>query len=142
MASNLMDTPKGKTRMFEEEVMKLPGMGFWSSEESSSKDRKEILSKVRQLTDAELATVFLYMGNSRRAVAYMGDAYCRLCKNEYDSVDHRLTGWHLGSQDMLTPDKKWRFPEGWEHYITVHGVAPDQPFITAASAWREERNIG
>lgn len=105
-----------------------PAIGFWEA------PGRLAAAEIGRLVDAgwaardgeERDTVLRYL----RAGAclgeghqYKGFARCRLCKQA------------LGSHDMVTPDGKWLFPEGHEHYITEHGVRPRDDFVLAAVAW-------
>ena len=52
----------------------------------------------------------------------------------------RAMGHMLGGADLITPDGKWMYPQGWEHYIEAHSVKPwDEDFIADAVAWRSSR---
>jgi len=94
-------------------------MGFWNT------DDPEEVRKHRKDKDWDLITAVLAFMNAASANAsYRGTARCRLC------------GDRLGGSDMLTPDGKWVFPAGWEHYIVQHGLAPtDDEFGSAAESW-------
>lgn len=104
-------------------------MGFWKQESSpfwkdtKRRQEREVLEARAAMTPEEVDACVRYMGYASRCAAYMGHANCRLCGEE------------LGSCDMLTPDKKWVFPEKWEHYIVLHQVRPDEQFIRDALSW-------
>ena len=107
-------------------------MGFWRRERGlfgwdAARERMaaEVVAKRGIMTQSQTDACVLYMGGAAKCAYYLGFASCRLC------------GVQLGVSDMLTPDKKWIFPEKWQHYILKHGVKPDEAFIKDAVAWRD-----
>ena len=127
-------------------------MGFWKTEwfsppsaeeqkykvgptmveyETMMETRKsEVLAKVAPMSDEELEDLVDYVANATGHTESRGFALCRIC-------DHPL-----GYKDMLTPDGKFVFPQGWEHYFLIHSVRPDEDFVAAARAWAKDRVFG
>jgi len=100
-------------------------MGFWKTD-----DPNEVLARQIPMSDQELGACLRYMMFARIRQEWRGYANCRfpLCGGK--------NGWTtLGSRDMITPDGKWVFPEKWDHYITEHGIRPDDDFVKDALAW-------
>lgn len=100
-------------------------MGFWNALDIDVPPwtRKEVERRIGVMSQREIHACPSYMNHAKACQACMGHANCRLCDRE------------LGCKDMLTPDEKWIFPEKWDHYITVHGVKPDEEFIRDALEW-------
>jgi len=105
-------------------------MGFWSCgyADSQNKRAQEALDCVNFMTKEEVSALLTYIKNSCMCESYMGFADCRVC------------GLRLGTMDMETADKKWIFPEKWEHYITEHGVRPAEEFVQDALTWTQNFN--
>jgi hypothetical protein len=107
-------------------------MGFWKERRGSFRrqdHRRRMAAEVEAtrgiMTQEQIDACMVYMGAAMKCAAYLGFASCRLC------------GEMLGTCDMLTPNKKWIFPEKWQHYILLHGVKPDAQFIRDAVSWAE-----
>ena len=100
-------------------------MGYWETERSDfSARRAEVLAHCQPLATDERTSVLAYMDAADVGISWRGSATCRLCSAR------------LGSRCMVTPDLKWRFPEGWQHYILKHDLRPTDPaFVLDAVAW-------
>jgi hypothetical protein len=121
------------------EIRKLMGLtevGFWV--EKKEDPRVEGLTWPGDFIDltwdpAERAKVVEYVKQTREdsRLAYGGMSWCRLCKETAppeDPKDNRIPKWRsLGSSDF--GDGCFVWPEGYVHYIEVHGVKPPQEFI-------------
>lgn len=130
----------------------IPGMGYWpdappSYGRDSSWDRKVqgdwiLFSYKKPMTRLELEATLAYMDSATKLVQWRGSAECRICPTmrEQGVSNRRDHVGALGSKCMLTPDEKWKFPESWQHYITVHGIRPtEEGFIKDALAWYIEK---
>ena len=112
----------------------LQSMGYWEEERFLSvlkptenpRAKQEVLEKVSLMATKERDAVLSYMNAGELGIAWMGYAGCRIC------------GEQLGTTCQMTPDKKWRFPEKWQHYIVEHNVKPDEEFIKDAMIWAEQ----
>lgn len=111
-----------------DEAQHLPMMGYWETHHMDSPDAKcqEVVKAVAPMTEPEVKALVAYMEAGEFCTQYRGSAGCRIC------------GTTLGTVDMVTPDKKWRFPEKWEHYIEAHGVRPPEAFVQDALTWHQE----
>ena len=117
----------------QKEAEKLPGMGYWTEDlfgkwigtrqQLNPQAKLEVMNKVAFLSEKELDATLAYMDAAEIGIRWMGFAGCRVC------------GTQLGTCCMVTPDKKWRFPEMWQHYIVTHSVRPDEEFIKDALEW-------
>ena len=82
---------------------------------------------------SERAKVIAYVKQTREesCLRYMGYSWCRLCAETApprDPQDRTIAPWEsLGTADY--GDGVFRWPEGYAHYIEVHGVKPPQYFI-------------
>ncbi len=89
----------------------------------------------------EARAVVAYMKAGWSALLGLGYAQCRLCPDQpsgatLDEVGRRNMPPLIGSADLIGPDGKWMYPQGWEHYIEVHSVRPwDEVFIADAVRW-------
>ena len=98
-------------------------IGFWKNNAGTEEGRNEVNSFHGSMDDAETKCIIKYIEASEKGMGYMGWASCRAC------------GDRLGSRDMSTPDGKFMFPQGYEHYILKHYVRPPEEFIRAATEW-------
>lgn len=90
-------------------------IGFWSDDE-------EPLRLVDFGWDpAERALVVEYLKNGQVDERCFGSSYCRFgC--------HGGKMWsEMGSRDFT--DGRWLWPEGYAHYLEVHGLKPPNSFI-------------
>lgn len=99
----------------------MKSVGFWESDE-------EPMTKVDFGWDpAERALVAEYLKKGEVANRWLGSAYCRMgCMNG------RMWS-EMGSRDFT--DGTWIWPEGYPHYLEVHGVKPPESFVK----WVKER---
>lgn len=97
----------------------LPGMGYFKTG-----DAAEALAWVKPMTDAEKVACIAYLKAGIPCIFWRGIAMCRVCRK-----------W-LGTTCNVTPDGKWRYPAGWEHYVEAHDVRPpDEGFVSDALSW-------
>jgi hypothetical protein len=111
--------------------------------EHKGKVRQEVLDHEGPMTDEEREAVLAYMAAATNLVQWRGSAGCRLCPSMKEQGVTNLNDHvgHLGSQCLITQDRKWKFPQKWEHYITEHDIRPTKAqFIEDAVAWKERKN--
>jgi hypothetical protein len=96
-------------------------MGFFDFRHDPERAKAEFPMDMEWLTEG--GAVIAYMKASTVHKRYRGMAGCRAC----DVM--------LGSCDMLTPDRKWIFPQGWKHYIVQHEMGPPREFVDDAVLW-------
>lgn len=98
-------------------------IGFWSK--SDSPDKHIDLS----WDVNERSLVIDYLKNAKVKDHYLGNANCRLnCKKQIKTVSGMYDdGLAIGCADMT--DGEYIFPEGYVHYVEVHGVKPPVDFI-------------
>jgi len=102
-------------------------IGFWPDRNWSRSDpyppaQALIVSDWNKTKEGRACISYMKAGRPFRP--QKGYAHCRLC------------GARLGSSDMNGPDRKWTYPEKWEHYIEEHSVRPDtDEFIKDATRW-------
>ena len=101
-------------------------VGYWKSSSHTSSGIEEVIAARGNLTREETNAVLEYIKMSKAGRRQRGWADCRACNK------------HLGSCDMETPDRRFIFPQQYEHYILVHKVRPPQLFIDAAIEWIDE----
>ena len=89
-------------------------------------DRKAIKAALDTCTDPawkvfrpeEYQVVIAYLGSPDRQVGYHGDSWCRVCNCRNGSHDYYR--------------ESFKYPEGYIHYITEHGIVPPRELIEAA----------
>jgi hypothetical protein len=92
-------------------------IGFWKGKVRNCPD-------LRWFKSDEYQACLKYLQAGRKHRGYKGWANCRIC------------GACLGTYDMITPDKKWIFPEEYDHYLTEHKLKPNKlQFIEDAVKW-------
>lgn len=69
----------------------------------------------------ERAKVVEFLKAGECFMAFCGYSPCRLCDNEFN-----------GTKELICPKKLFVWPEGYAHYVEVHGVKPSQAFINYA----------
>ena len=111
-----------------DEAQDIPMMGYWNTPYEDGPDArcKEVVQHIAPMTNHLVDALVAYMDAGDFCTQYRGFAGCRVC------------GTTLGTMDMVTPDRKWRFPEKWQHYIQAHGVRPPEAFVEDALRWYEE----
>lgn len=100
-------------------------VGFWKEGPGGYEEDVKFLRG--DLTFKEKEAVLAYIAASTKHAQYKGWASCRECK------------MRLGDSDMLTPDKKYLFPERYEHYICDHRVLPPEGFRRSAMKWYKKK---
>ncbi len=103
----------------------LPSMGYWKEDSLSPRGqlKVEVDQHVAPMTKREIRALVAYLDAGIEGINWRGLANCRVCN---------LT---LCSRCLISPDKRWRFPEGWSHYVVEHSVRPPAAFIADAMAW-------
>ena len=92
----------------------LRGVGYWRSEDEP--DLPLASDWVNLDWDVgQRAAVIRYLQDGQPRNHYKGSSLCRFCA----CVN--------GSSDLT--DGTWVWPEGYAHYLTVHGVVPPQAFL-------------
>jgi hypothetical protein len=109
-------------------------IGYWKSDFRDTKARKE---EAEKLIDKEWAKTFRakyiirYMQAGYKTTHYMGYANNALWDK---SQAYELQC--LGTNDMMSPDGKYQYPEKWWIYVEQYGVKPDdEQFIKDATMW-------
>lgn len=93
-------------------------IGFWP------KRKIEDRPNLTWFKSDEYLACIKYLQAGRKHRGYKGSAKCRIC------------GVRLGSYDMITPDRKWLFPQEYDHYLTEHKLKPNKiQFIEDAVNW-------
>lgn len=96
-------------------------IGFW-------KDKIEDCPNLDWFQSKEYLACIKYLQAGHKHKGYKGWANCRLC------------GIRLGTYDMITPDRKWIFPERYDHYLIGHKIKPNKlQFIIDAVNWTKRR---
>jgi len=76
-----------------------------------------------------------YIQNGVEFTGYLGIAEpCPICSKPY--MDMREVNI------FKTPDKKWLFPENFEHYLIEHSIKPEEKFVEDAQNWYNNFNKG
>ena len=101
-------------------------IGYWENASNTEEGRKEVEAAEGMMTAEEHEAVLKYIEASEIVIRYKGFARCRAC------------GKPVGSCDMLTPNKRFVFPQGYEHYITAHSVRSPEDFIKTAVEWNSK----
>lgn len=116
------------------EAMGLTRVGYWTRHKSDPKTEDLLWpGDCIDLTwdPTERAKVIAYVKQTREdaKLGYMGYSWCRLCSEIHPKTEAgALAPWEtLGTHDF--GDGIFRWPEGYAHYIEVHGVKPPQYFI-------------
>lgn len=92
-------------------------IGFWKEKDINYPDLNWFQSE-------EYHACIKYLNAGRKYKGYKGWANCRICKAR------------LGTYDMISYDKKWIYPEGYEHYLIEHKLKPSRSqFIIDAVNW-------
>lgn len=112
-------------------------IGFWTPTEDTPPARGRVWPGTMvdlTWTGPEREKVIAYLKEPHGwKIGYMGCSYCRLCKEKYGTQpvppeSRKLADWEvLGSKDF--GDGTYVWPEGFVHYVEVHGVKPPQAFI-------------
>ena len=81
---------------------------------------------------SERAKVVEYLKAGKTFMGWMGCSWCRLCAETAPprdpNIDNRARDWEvLGSKDLF--DGKFVWPQGYVHYVEIHGVKPPLEFI-------------
>jgi hypothetical protein len=106
-------------------------IGFWKNNAYMQAGYEEVVkawkdNQKNPITSHEYEAIMTYIEESKIYIAYLGWASCRGCGKE------------LGCCDMITPDKKFIFPEKYEHYISIHQIRPPDDFINMAVQWYDK----
>ncbi len=108
-------------------------VGYWQSNQFDKDARKREVSAMidkEWASSEEAQIVAKYLQAGIVETDWGSSAKCELC----DEI--------LGSHDMRGPDGRWKYPEGYEHYILAHGVKPPQEgMVKDAADWDMQQRI-
>jgi len=98
-------------------------IGYWKNDAGTIEGKVEIGQHSGTMNTTEGKAVVKFIEASKIHDMYRGCSICRVCGKEN------------GSEDLISPDGNFIFPEGYLHYITCHSVRPPENFIAAAIRW-------
>lgn len=106
----------GREIMVNDMMKETTQVGFWNNQQNDYPQYPMPQDMVGKLDKETKRKIIDYLSDRKFfKVAYRGWADCRIC------------GEHLGSSDYS--DKKYTWPQGYEHYIQKHNVVPPKDFI-------------
>jgi hypothetical protein len=106
----------------EDEKSNLKGVGYWRSEPFPDITDHSTLPHPKDFVDPqwdveERQKVIRYLDDGYMRYMCMGPSWCRMgCENVW-----------MGTCDFT--DGTWMYPEGYVHYLDVHGVRPPEEFL-------------
>jgi hypothetical protein len=98
-----------------ENVMSLIEVGYWKEGVAG---RREILSSVGKIPIGQKRALLKMLSNPKRTLSWRGFSKCRIC------------GKLNGTRCFMNDEFKW--PEGYLHYVTAHGVRPPDAMLQYA----------
>lgn len=115
-------------------VREKKSVGFWARKQD---EKSEALPWPADFIDLswdleERTDVLAYLCAPTEKIGYRGSSWCRLCAEimppPSPGVPRRALNWEmLGSHDFSDGIFVW--PEGYFHYVAVHGVKPPREFL-------------